>query len=130
MNGQKRILASFIIKILAVLSIFILFFVLYKLYGVVYNQKNTKREIAEMETEIETLTKKNQNLKQLIQYFQTDHFKEKEAKDKLNLVKEGEKVVILGEKEIAREIEKKEEKASVVIKKPSYYWWWHYFFSL
>jgi len=121
---------SFLLKLSIILGIIILFFVFYRLSDVIYQQKGTKEEIASLQVEVDRLNKNNQNLEELISYFQTDEFKEKEAKDKLNLVKEGEQVVFLREKEIIKKEKMPNKKPEVTVNRPNYYWWWHYFFSI
>lgn len=54
-----------------------------------------KREVTKLENEISSLDKKNGELKNLAQYFNTDLFREKEARLKLNLQKPGETVVAI-----------------------------------
>ena len=71
-------------------------------------------------------------MNELISYLQTDDFKEKEAKDKLNLIKEGEKLILVKEHELQTEStgEEKEDSAEIIVHHANYYWWWHYFFSI
>ena len=133
MENRKKIAEktkSLLLKLSTILGIIILFFVLYRLSGVVYQQKGTTEEIASLQMEVDRLNKDNQNLEELISYFQTDEFKEKEAKDKLNLVKKGEKVVFLKEKEVIKKKEMPDQKPEVTVDRPNYYYWWCYFFSI
>lgn len=97
----------------------------------VYRQKNINKEVQELQEEIEKVEKDNKELKQLVQYFNTEEFKEKEAKEKLNLVKEGEKVVVVKKASTENAVaEKQPDKPEVSLNRPNYYWWWHYFFNL
>jgi len=50
------------------------------------------------------LEKKHQELDQLISYVGSQDFLEKEAKDKLNLKKEGENVAMINESALGREV--------------------------
>jgi cell division protein FtsB len=120
----------FLIRISIILGMVVLFYALYKLSNVIYQQNATEREIMSLQEEIDRLDKENRNMEDMIAYFKTDEFKEKEAKDKLNLVKDGEQVVFLKEKEVIKEEELEEQKPEVTVDKPNYYWWWHYFFSI
>lgn len=119
------------LRLLVVSSFFILFFVSYKLFEQTYKQNQINQDIAQMQEEINKLNQDNQDLGELINYLQTDDFKEKEAKDKLNLIKEGESLVLIKEKDIQKEKPEKEEKNSpeVIIDRPNYYYWWHLFFG-
>ncbi|MDD3607795.1 MAG: septum formation initiator family protein [Candidatus Moranbacteria bacterium] len=120
----------FLIRIFIILGMVVLFYAFYKLSNVIYQQNATEREIMSLQEEIDRLDKENRNMEDMIAYFKTDEFKEKEAKDKLNLVKDGEQVVFLKEKEVIKEEELEEQKPEVTVDKPNYYWWWHYFFSI
>jgi hypothetical protein len=83
-----------------------------------------------LEEEIAKLERNNKDLDELVNYLQTDSFKEKEAKEKLNLIKEGEQLVLVkGNNAKKEEIVKEKELAEVAIKHSKAYWWWHYFFG-
>ena len=56
-----------------------------------------QREIAALEERADRIQSENQELSELINYFQTDEYKERQAREKLNLKKEGEFVVVLPE---------------------------------
>lgn len=103
-----------------------------------YNRYQFNQEIERLKSEIERTEKRNQELASLIEFFKTESFLEKEAREKLNLKKEGENVVVVpkmpegreGSLEIGQENnlvdleEKKEpEEESNIIK------WWKYLFK-
>ena len=50
----------------------------------------------------------------------------------MDLVKEGEKVVIVKRATVKKVTEenKEDRQPEVEIKKPNYYYWWHYFFGI
>ncbi|HSH31107.1 MAG TPA: septum formation initiator family protein [Candidatus Saccharimonadales bacterium] len=54
-----------------------------------------KRQISQLEERIEALGRENEELSYRIQYYQTDSFKEKEARANLGLQAPGEGVIIL-----------------------------------
>jgi len=101
-----------------------------------YRKYQLTQEINQIKSEIERLEGNNQDLANLIEYFQQESFLEKEARLKLNLKKPGEKVVIVpkGEEEVGsltpnewgvklpteEEIQKEE---------PNWLKWWRYFFG-
>ncbi len=63
-----------------------------------YRQKvEVDNEIARLQQQADTLNHDNQQLSELIKYLDTPEFQEKEAREKLNLKREGEQVVILPE---------------------------------
>lgn len=129
---KKRRSMGLMLRLLVISSFLVLFFVSYKLFEQTYKQNQINQDIAQMQEEIGRLNQDNQDLSELISYLQTDDFKEKEAKDKLNLIKEGENLVLIKEKEVRKEEPKTEEKNSpeIVIDRPVYYYWWQLFFGL
>ena len=62
-----------------------------------YKKRQLDQEIGSLKAEIAKTDKKGQELSQLLSYFNSDSYLEKEAKDKLNLKKEGENVVMVQE---------------------------------
>lgn len=105
----------------------------YKIVNQAQKQKMIDDEIATLEREVSRLHLENEELAELNSYFNTSEFKEREAKDKLNLVKEGEQLVLVkgatNEKQAKVESDK-DEKAKIVMERSNVYWWWHYFFGL
>ena len=110
----------------------ILVFIIYKLSDQVYRQKQVDDEVALLENEISKLSSENEDLDELINYLKSNDFKEREAKDKLNLIKEGEELVLVKENEAEIQDDQKEEESNteIVVNRPNYYYWWHYFFSI
>lgn len=63
-----------------------------------YMQKRqVDSEISRLENQSNTLKKGNQQLSELIKYLDTEEYKEREAREKLNLKRPGEQVVVLPE---------------------------------
>ena len=60
-----------------------------------YRKYQIQKEISSLQQEARKVEERNQELRRLIEYCQTDVYKELEAKKKLGLQKEGEKVVII-----------------------------------
>jgi cell division protein FtsB len=60
-----------------------------------YRKKQIQGEIDSLQSEIEKVNKQNSDLKNLVSYLNTPEFQEKEARDKLNLQKEDEKMIVL-----------------------------------
>ncbi len=63
-----------------------------------YRKLELDREIASLNTEIKTLKSENELLTNLLDYFSSDKSLEKEARLKLNLLKPGESLVIVDDK--------------------------------
>lgn len=81
---------------------FLIFLLILALIGLViavskesYRRYQIDKEAADLKKEIASLEEKNESLTELLDYFNSDKFLEKEARLKLNLLKEGEKLVII-----------------------------------
>lgn len=91
-------------------------------------------EIDKLKGEAERVKGANIDLKEKIAYFETESFQEREAKDKLNLQKPGEQVVIIKENPYGRSEnagpagtpESQVDRQSSI---PNYVKWWNYFFK-
>ena len=68
-----------------------------------YKKYQLNQEIASVKNEMEKLDKKGQELNQMLDYFNSQNSLEKEAREKLNLKKEGETVVIINENSFTQE---------------------------
>ncbi len=68
---------------------------------ILVQKKIVDREIAKLQVQMERIKKDNEQLSSLIQYLNTPEYQEKEAREKLNLRKEGEVVVVLPQEKIA-----------------------------
>lgn len=114
-----------------VLSSFV-FFVIFRMSHQAEKQNVINDEILNLQKEINQLEGENQDLNEVIGYLKTDDFKEKEAKDKLNLIKEGEKMILVKEEGPDDELDLNDSKrkTELVIYRENYYYWWHYFFSI
>jgi len=117
--------------ILGLLLVGYMFFVLGKM---VWQNYKVNQQIKNLESEVSDIEKQNQKLSDLIAYFQTDTFKEKEAREKLGLVKPGEKVLVFpstgnNDKGISEGINGGQEQKVEVEKTPNYQKWWDYFFA-
>lgn len=76
-------------------------------FGRVYFQKRAiDIEIAKLVAQADKIEKDNQQLGSLIKYFATPQYQEKQAREKLNLKKDGEYVVALPELDTAESTEK------------------------
>jgi cell division protein FtsB len=58
-------------------------------------KKQVDSEVRRLQSQAQTLTHDNQQLSELIKYLDTPEYKEREAREKLNLKKAGEEVVVL-----------------------------------
>lgn len=62
-------------------------------------KREINSEIAKLQAQADLIKKENDDLSGLIKYWNTTEFQEREAREKLNLKKEGEFVVVLPESE-------------------------------
>lgn len=127
---------NFIKKLLG--SKVFLFFIVLALIGLVislgqesYRKYQLTKEINGLKSEIERLEGKNQQMADLMEYFQEGSYLEKEARLKLNLKKPGEKVVVISQTAGA-EVDKRivAETESEASNETTNLWkWWEYFFQ-
>jgi len=96
--------------------------------GVVIREKKgqikTGSNISALEQEVASLKSNNSELSGLIEYLKSDEFVDREAREKLNMQKPGEKVVLVAKQEIQQG---QVEGASVEKEKANYELWVEYF---
>lgn len=97
-----------------------------------YYRYEIKKELGKLNTEIADLNKQKEDLNQLVDYYKNESNLEKEARVRLNLKKEGEKVVII----LPQATSTGESNESISIfgggnieNLPNYLQWWYYFFK-
>ncbi len=83
-------------------SSFFIFILILILIGIItavtkesYRKYQIDKEVTVLRQEIESLKDKNESLSNLLDYFNSEKSLEKEARLKLNLLKEGEKLVVI-----------------------------------
>ncbi len=92
-----------------------------------YFRYKINQEIRSLERKIEDLQKSNTELSELENYLQSNEFLEKEARLKLNLIKDGEKLVIIKKSDEEPVLEEQETEENKNI--PNILKWWEYFFG-
>ncbi|NQV00555.1 MAG: septum formation initiator family protein [Parcubacteria group bacterium] len=134
----KRFLSS---KIVLFVVILILIFLVIGFGRESYRKYQLTKEIKALETEIEQLEGKNQQMANLMDYFKKESYLEKEARLKLNLKKPGEKVVVIsGDQTQDADIDPEPTQEiinnnldivdSLQKKQESNFWkWWEHFFQ-
>jgi cell division protein FtsB len=100
-NKIKRILYSRWFVFFSLLAFIWLGLVLTK---TIYKKYQLSQEIESLKVEIAKMDKKEQDLTKLIDYLGSQDSLEKEAREKLNLKKEGESVLMVSETDLAREL--------------------------
>jgi cell division protein FtsB len=81
-------------------------------------------EVAKLQKQMDKAKQDNEQLSSLIQYLNTPEYKEKEAREKFNLAKEGEHVVVLPQGETAGA----STQSNTETKPANYKLWFNYFF--
>lgn len=131
-NKIKKFLTSRVVIFLLLLAFVWLSLVLAKAF---YKKRQMDQEISALKAEIEKMDKKGQELNQLLSYFSSQAYLEKEAKDKLNLKKEGESVVMVQglEPEVAvgENLENFSAQAAISesVEDSNLMKWWKFFFK-
>jgi cell division protein FtsB len=116
-------------RVFVVAGILIIIFLGSALGKEMYREYQIRKEIDSLKSDIEALEKNNYKLSQLVEYYETDEYREAEARKKLNLKKEGENVVIIKPSPLSIERDDFEEKADQDNNLPNYKKWWNYFFE-
>ncbi len=120
--------SGFQLLIVAILLVGIVLLII-NIYKSVQKYRTVNGEIKKLEDEADKFNRENKKLNKLVQYFGSDNFQEKEIKEKLNLVKEGEKVVFV-QGDVRNNIQDiAKSKPDIKIKHANYYYWWQYFFG-
>lgn len=116
-------------------SPFFIFLLILILVGIItavakesYRRHQLDKEIADLREEAEFLKEKNQILSNLLNYFGSEKSLEKEARLKLNLVKEGEKLVIISQD---KKIDSKNQPSEDGLEEgaSNFKKWWRYLFD-
>jgi cell division protein FtsB len=113
--------------------LFSFLFALYLIFilgRVVYQNYRVRERIDTIENEIRYLKSENQRLANLIAYYQTETFRELEARSKLGLKKPGEIVIALPENNDEEPVSPREaQPAKEPDQTPNYIKWWGYIFG-
>jgi cell division protein FtsL len=101
-----------------------------------YRRYQIQKEIDDLKTQAEKKERDNEQLKGVIEYFKTDDFQEREAKEKLSVQKEGEKVLLVKGDRPGENSNNNSGQTGVVSNSPepkdnrtNLRKWWDYFFA-
>ncbi len=113
-------------RFLVIIGLSFLILILFPLAKTYSQRKLVEQEINEVKKEISDFESKNQELKEMINYLQSDQSLEEQARLNLNLKKPGETVIVINEKKIATSTVNTDDEAKDFsnLKK-----WWYYFFD-
>jgi len=115
-------------KTVLIIGLVILVFLSIALGKELLRRYEINQEISGLEEEIAQLEQKNLDLDDLMVYFDTNSFTEKEARQKLGLQKEGETMVIIGENLNSNQEIVVETSQSTAAQSANPEKWWNYFF--
>ncbi|MCK5490358.1 MAG: septum formation initiator family protein [Candidatus Pacebacteria bacterium] len=119
----------FSFKLFVTISVFVVIFLGIKLGGIYYIEYQIQKEINSLQNDIDSVKKNNYKLSQLIEYSKTDEFKEAEARKRLNVQGEGEKMVIIKPSPDSTEDYDLQKKLDENDNLANYIKWWNYFFD-
>ncbi len=110
---------AFMLSIVALLLL-----LCFGVYKEITKRLRVYNEISALESEIDSLDNKNKDLSKLIEYFNTDSYIEREAREKLGLAKPGEEVIALpksqSKRTLVNNISNSKDIGNSVL-------WWRYF---
>ncbi len=126
-NGQRGFLGKLPLRLAGLVVLAVVFVLGSALAEGIYRERRIAREMDELKAQIGAMEKDNYQLAQLIDYYQTQEFKEAEARRRLNLKADGERVVMIDEAAQAYELAQKV--AAPAPQTPNAQKWWNYFFT-
>lgn len=119
-------------KLITVISFIIIIYAAFGLARLIWKNYQVNQKIESLKKEITQLEEENFELRNEINYYKTNSYKERLAREKLNLQKPGEIVIVITQPEEDKfssvqnkGIKNKEKKLSV----PNWRKWWNYFFG-
>lgn len=122
---------SWLPKAILVLGLIIVALISFAIFKETYRKKQIQKEISSLQAEVERVQKDNASLSDKIAYLGSNDYQEKEAKDKLNLQKPDEQVVIINPGQAQKQEVQGDESVhqEIVVKVSNPEKWWDYFFK-
>ena len=118
MKNKKHII-TFIIGLVSL-------YLLYLIGNTLYENYQVKKEVKDLEMAIIELEENNRVLTEEISYYKTASYVEKIARERLGLMKEGEKVIVIVPEAQSTVVDSGGEVNNL----PNYLKWWNYFFGV
>jgi cell division protein FtsB len=97
-----------------------------------YRKRQIQKEIDALQEQINQMGQENSDMENLIGYFSSTDFQEKEAREKLNLQKSDEKMIVFRKDAVQNEVPAENAGQSQIPSEdnsPNWQKWWKYFFS-
>lgn len=118
-------------RVITVIFFVVIIYAAFGLAKVTWQNYKVNQQIISLKDSIKKADEENFNLKSKIEYYKTDSFRERQAREKLNLQKPGEIVIVIPTSPQVEEIKKAEE--NKVAEKPTlrsnFQKWQDYFFG-
>lgn len=121
-----------LMRIVLIVGFFLVAYMLYNLTVSIYENYQIEKHIAEFESRNEELRSENAQKLEDFQYYTSDEYIEKIAKQNLGLINPGEKVIVIPDEELVilsedSESQMLEEQLRATWSNPKK--WWKFFFS-
>ncbi len=107
----------------------VLIFILSVVFGNLTKKRAVDEQARKLSQEIDDLEKQNADLEKILGYFASSDYTEKEAREKLNFAKPGEKVAIISGGEENKNLTSKPGDGNEKQLGASFKKWWQYFFG-
>jgi cell division protein FtsB len=114
-------------KIILFTSLGVAILIAYGLIAQIFNTIHSGDRLEQATNELNQLQLKNSELKRKLDEVKTDYFVEKEARDKLNLSREGETIIVIPDERINQILGK--DKMNDAIRLPNWQGWLKLFFK-
>lgn len=126
MSQQSRFIAIISSRLFFVVALCAILLIVYGITRGVMRRVEVENQISALKNDIHSLETKNEELSRLITYFQTPEFKEREARLRLGLQKQGENVVVIPD--LAQGNTNTSDSAVPQEQLPNWKLWLNYFF--
>lgn len=110
-------------NILNLIGLLVIFYLSAVVFQTVKHNYDLSQQINLMQSQIDQLNSREAELKYEVQYFQTDAFKEKQARAKLGLMQPGEGVIILPPQTKPAPVDQTSQKPAAKPKTNPHQWW-------
>jgi cell division protein FtsB len=131
MQNEKK--HSILSKIFLFFGVVALIFIAVAIYKEAYKKRQIQNQIGELQREAEQISRENALTQEKIAYLESQDYKEKEAKDKLNLQSPDENVVIVEQGVVNKEAQKENDSFQAPVplaqQVSNPLKWWNYFFK-
>lgn len=110
-------------------AVALLLFFLVSEYGQLRQRYSVNKEIQALKNQSDELRRTNKEMQDLIAYFNTDDYKEKSAREQMNLKKEGEFVYSFAAQDDLNQQSQTTKQEATEAEQSNPAKWWNYFFN-